>query len=170
MAFASSSQIGVDLNNASTTQLFALGYKVFGSDDSEWTYALASGSIVTGQFVQLIGGGTAGPLQTANLVYNSVALDIGVAQFTVSAGLYAFFAKRGRNLYALVSGSTIPGGNSWAWGNTGTMVSSLLAAVGNSAAGIFLTTSSNPAVAASTVVVQGLTMVWPRALATAQQS
>lgn len=170
MAFATSSQIGVDLANASTTQIFALGTKVLGSDNSEWEYVLASGSITTGQFVQVIGSGTAGVLLTSNLVFNSAALDLGVAQFTISAGLFGFVAKRGRNLYALVSGSSVPGGNSWAYGPLGAMVTSLLAAVGNSAAGIFLTTSSNPAVAASTVVVQGLTMVWPRAVATSQQS
>ena len=44
MANVTSSIIGVDLNNAGTTQLFALGTKVFGTDDSEWEYILASGS------------------------------------------------------------------------------------------------------------------------------
>lgn len=170
MAYSTSSQIGVDLNSASTTQLFALGTKVFGSDDSEWEYVLASGSITTGQFVRVQTSGTAGVLITAHLVYNSGGLDLGVAQFTISAGSFGFVAKRGRNLYAYVSGSSVPGGNSWAFGDTGAIVTSLLAAVGHSAAGVFMTTSSNPAVAAAQVVVQGLTITWPRSLVASNQS
>ena len=170
MAYSTSSQIGVDLNNSGTTQLFALGTKVFGSDDSEWEYVFASGSITTGQFVRVQVSGTAGVLITAHLVYNSGGLDLGVAQFTISASSYGFVAKRGRNLYAYVSGSSVPGGNSWAFGDTGAIVTSLLAAVGHSAAGVFMTTSSNPAVAAAQVVVQGLTITWPRSLTAAQQS
>ena len=170
MAFATSSQIGVDLNSASTTQLFALGYRVTGSDDSIYEYVLASGSITTGQFVQVIGGGTAGVFLTANLVYNSLALDIGVAQFTISAGSYGFVAKQGRNLYALFQGSSIPGGYGVAFATGGAICTSLMAAAGNSAAGLFMTNSSNPAVAAATVVVQGLTMVWARGLTVANPS
>ena len=169
MPNVTSSVIGVDLTSASSTQLFALGTKVFGTDDSEWEYVLASGSITTGQFVRVQVSGTAGVLITAHLVYNSGGLDLGVAQFTISAASYGFVAKRGRNLYAYVSGSSVPGGNSWAFGDTGAIVTSLLAAVGHSAAGIFMTTSSNPAVAAAQVVVQGLTLVWPRSLVTANQ-
>jgi len=170
MPFVSQSTIGVDLNNASSTQLFALNTKVFGTDNSEWTYVLASGSITTGQFVQVIGGGTAGVFLTANLVYNSLALDIGVAQFTISSGSYGFVAKRGANLYALVQGSSVPGGNGLAYCTGGAIGTSLAAAVGNSAAGVYLTTSSNPAVAGNNVVVQGLTLVWPRGLTTANPS
>lgn len=170
MAFATSSQIGVDLNTASTTQLFALNYKVFGTDNSEWTYVLASGSITTGQFVQVIGGGTAGVFLTANLVYNSLALDIGVAQFTISSGSYGFVAKRGSNLYARFQGSSVPGGYGVAFATGGAICTSLAAAAGNSAAGVYMTTSSNPAVAGDNVVVQGLTLVWPRGLTTANPS
>ncbi len=170
MAFATSSTIGANLTSLDSTQLFALGTKILTSDDGEYEYVLASGSITTGQFVQVIGSGTAGVLLTSNLVYNTLALDIGVAQYTISSAAYGWVAKRGRNLYALVSGSSVPGGNSWGFGPLGAICTSLLAAVGNSAAGIFLTTSSNPAVAATTVVVQGLTMVWPRALVVSQQS
>lgn len=170
MPFTTSSTIGVDLNTASTTQLFALGTKVMGTDNSEWEYVLASGSITTGQFVQVIGGGTAGVFLTANLVYNSLALDIGVAQFTISAGSYGFVAKRGSNLYALFQGSSIPGGYGVAYATGGAIGTSLAAAVGNSAAGVFMTNSSNPSVAGATVVVQGLTLVWPRGLTTANPS
>ena len=168
--FSTSSMIGVDLTTASSTQLFTLGTKILGSDDTEWEYVLASGSITTGQFVQVIGSGTAGVLLTANLVYNTLALDIGVAQFTISAASYGWVAKRGRNMYARVQGSAVPGGNSWAFATGGAISTSLLAAVGNTAAGIFMTQSANPAVAADCVVVQGLTMVWPRGVTTAQQS
>ena len=162
-AFVTSSMIGVDLQNASTTQQFALGTKVFGSNNSEWEYILASGSIATGVFVQCYTSGTAGPITTALLVYNSQGLDIGVAQFTISAGSYGFVAKRGNSLYALVSGSSVPGGAGLAFSAfAGAICTSLGAAAGNSAMGIFLTNSSNPAVADTRVVVEGLTMVWPR--------
>lgn len=170
MAFSTSSQIGVDLTTASSTQLFALGTKINSSDDGEYEYVLASGSITTGGFVQVIGSGTAGLLLTSNLVYNTLALDIGVAQFTISSASYGWVAKRGRNLYALVSGSSVPGGNSWAFATGGAICTSLLAALGHTAVGIFMTTSSNPSVAGAAVVVQGLTMVWPRSLNASQQA
>ena len=170
MAFATSSTIGANLTSLDSTQLFALGTKILATDNTEFEYVLASGSITTGQFVQVIGGGTAGVFITGNLVYNSLALDIGVAQYTISAGTWGWVAKRGRNLYALVQGSAVPGGNSWAYATGGAMTTSLAAGAGNTAAGIFLTTSANPSVAGGNVVVQGLTMVWPRGVTTAQQS
>ena len=166
--FTTSSTIGVDFNNAGSTQLFTLGTKVLGSDNSEWEYVLASGSITTGQFVQVIGSGTAGVLLTSNLVYNSLALDIGVAQYTISAASYGWVAKRGRRLYALIQGSAVPGGNAWSFATGGAITTSLAAAVGLTAAGVFLAgVSAVPAVAGDTVVVQGLTMVWPRSLTAA---
>lgn len=166
MAFTTSSFLGVDLANASATQMFTLGTKVFGSDDTEWEYVLASGSITTGQLVQVIGSGTAGVFLTSNLVNASLALDIGVAQFTISSASYGFVAKRGRNLYVRFQGSatgqSLVAGYAFATG--GALSTSLAAAVGHTCAGIFLQNSANPASAGDCVVVQGLTMVWPRAI------
>ena len=41
-----SSTIGVDLNNASSTALFAVGTHVLGSQGTEWVYVQANTSIV----------------------------------------------------------------------------------------------------------------------------
>lgn len=145
MPFSTSSQIGVDLNNASSTQLFTLNQSVLGSDDSLWQYVLASAALVTGQIVAIQPQGTALPVTTGNIAASTAGLDLGVAQFAFSAGYYGFVAKKGTNLYILCSG-TVPPTTQVAFSATsGALVTSLLAAVGNTAAGFFITTSASTA-------------------------
>ncbi len=145
MAFVTSSQIGVDLNNASATQLFTLNNQVTGSDGSVWQYALSTAVLVTGQLVFIQPQGTAVPLSTGNIAASTAGLNIAVAQFAVSSSQYAFFAKQGTNLYLLCSG-TVPPTTQLAFSATsGALVTSLLAAVGNTAAGIYVTTSASTA-------------------------
>ena len=145
MAFTTSSQIGVDLNNASSTQLFTLNQSVLGSDDSLWQYVVATAALVTGQLVAIQPQGTAIPLSTGFVAASTGGLDIGVAQFPISSTQYGFVAKKGTNLYILCSG-TVPPTTQVAFSATsGALVTSLLAAVGNTAAGIYITTSASTA-------------------------
>ncbi len=158
MAFSTSSTLGVDLNNASATQLFTLNQKVIGSDDSEWTYVIATASITTGAFVYIAPQGTANLLNAAYAAAATAGASIGVAQFTISAASYGFVAKRGSNLYALVTGSLAPPAQV-GYGSLGVIGTSLLMAAGATAAGVFMWQSAN---SATNSVVQGLMLTFPR--------
>ena len=87
-------------------------------------------------------------------------LDLAVVQTNVPQGQYAWAARRGLNLYVASTG-TIPVGAAVAFMPTaGAIGTSLLAAVGQTAAGVFVTTSSSTATAA----VCQATLHWPRPL------
>lgn len=109
MAFVTSSMLGVDLNNASSTQLFALNTPCLGSDNSEWRYVYATAALTTGQIVNVFAGGTAIALTTAILggapTSATGPLDLAVVQFPISSTQYGFVAKRGNALQVLVSGT-----------------------------------------------------------------
>ena len=159
MAFATSSQIGVDLNNPSTTQLFTLNQEIFGSDGSIWQYGLSTAVLVTGQLVFIAPQGTAIPLSTGNIAASTAGLNIAAAQFAVSSTQYAFFAKQGTNLYLLCSG-TVPPTTSLAFSATsGALITAGLAAVGNTAAGIYITTSASTGTLSAAIGI----MTFPRA-------
>ena len=146
--FATSSMLGTDLQNASTTQLFALNTKVLGTNDSEWHYVIATATLATGQFVVIFANGTAAIATTAMLGGAGAdgttgMLDIGCAQFAVAAGSYAFVAKKGNNMYMRCSG-TVPPGNV-AFEASGTLVSSLIAGDGLTALGCMIYASASTA-------------------------
>lgn len=158
MAFATSSQIGVDLNNASATQLFTLNQEVIGSDDSVWTYVYATASITTGAFVYIAPQGTANLMNAAYIAAATAGGNIGCAQFTISAASYGFVAKRGSQLYVLVTGSLAPPAQV-GFGSLGVIGTSLLMAAGATAAGIFVWNSAN---SATNSVVLGGMLTYPR--------
>ena len=169
MPFATSSMIGVDLNNPSSTALFGLGTKVTGSDNSEWEYVIATGTLTTGMLCWVNTAGTAQCFGTGQLnALQTGGADIGVAQFTLTQGQYGFVAKRGTNLYILCSG-TVPGGaavgiaGAGAQGSTGALTTAGLVAAGFTAAGIFITTSASTA---GLSVATGI-VTWPRVIASA---
>ena len=169
MPYATSSQIGVDLNNPTSTALFTLGYKVFGTDNSEWEYVIATGTLTTGMSVYINTLGTAQCFGTAQL--NALATggaDLGFAQFTIPQGQYGFVAKRGTNLYIMCSG-TVPGGAALGWGapaaqgSTGALCTGGFVAAGQTAGGIFITTSASTAgISLATGIV-----TWPRPVTSA---
>ena len=153
--FGTSSMIGVDLNNSSTTALFGLNTKAFGSLDSEWQYCIATGTIATGQFVQINTQGTAIAITTAIIANALVPMDIGVCQYTVPQGSYFWVPKRGQQLYVLCSGS-LP--TTVALGiNAGGVLGTGLLGV-STMAGVFLEAAATT-VAASVV---NATLQWPR--------
>lgn len=159
--FSTSSVLGVDLQNASTTQLFALNTKVLGTNDSEWHYVIATATLATGQFVVILSAGTAVIASTALLGGagpdgTTGNLDIGCAQFPISAGQYGFVAKKGNNMFLRCSG-TVPPGNV-AFENSGTLVSSLIAGDGLTALGCMIYASASTA---GVSVTSGL-LTYPR--------
>lgn len=161
MAFPTSSILGASFTASDTTALFALNTKALGSDNSEFQYVIATGTLTTGMCVYINTAGTAAAFTTAQL--NSAitgALDLGFTQFTLVQGAYGFVAKRGTNMYVLCSG-TVPGGAGVGFGPiAGALVTSLLVAVGQTAAGIFITTSASTA----TQSVATAILTYPRPL------
>ena len=153
MPFVNSSVIGVDFNNPSSTALFALGSEVLGSQASEWTYVIATGTLTTGQIVSIFPAGTAYALTTALLNGGGPAgttgnLNLGAIQTLAAEGEYAWVARKGIDLYVATSGTI--GSVAVGFGPTaGSLVTGGLVAVGQTAAGIFITTSASTATAAT---------------------
>jgi len=148
MAFVTSSILGVDLNNSSTTQMFALNTKVIGNNDSEYHYVIATAALATGQFCYIQFQGTADVMTTgawagAGLPIGvSGNMDIGVAQTSIAAGSFGWVAKKGQNLMVLCSG-TCPSGVPVGFTNSGTLVTAGLVGVSLTAMGVFITTSAS---------------------------
>ena len=151
MAFATSSILGASFTASDSTALFALNQKANGSDNSEWQYVIATGTLTTGMCVYINTAGTAAAFGTAQLnALVTGGANLGFAQFTIAQGAYGFVAKRGTNMYVMCSG-TVPGGAALGWGlggaagSTGALCTAGLVGAGQTAAGIFITTSASTA-------------------------
>ena len=103
MPYATSSKVGADLNNTSTTQLFALGEKVQGSGASEWVYVVANNTISAYKMVAMSNAFSCGGARGMDLLSG---LQLGVAQTTFASGEYGWVAIRGNSLGVLGSGSS----------------------------------------------------------------
>ena len=159
MANVTSSTIGVDLNNPSSTALFALGTKVFGSTDSEWEYCIATGTLATGALVQISPLGTAIACTTAILNTNNPNVgDLGLAQFTIPQGQYAWIPTRGKSLYVACTGTITPVVQIGLSPTAGTIITGGAVALGQTMAGIQLEVSASTATASITTC----TLQWPR--------
>lgn len=164
MAFVNSSVIGVDFNNPSSTALFALGTEVLGSQASEWTYVVATGTLTTGQLVAIFPSGTAYAFTTALLNGGDVSgttgnLNLGAIQTNCPQGQFAWVARKGVSLYVATTGTIPPGAVGFS-PTAGGLVTGGLVAVGQTAAGIFITTSASTATAATALA----TLQYPRPL------
>ena len=96
MAFYSnSSLVGVDLNNSSTTQLFALGTILSGSDGSIWQYVQAA-STVSAYSVVVIGvSGSVQMMDQRAQADATAAWQLGVAQTTFAPSAYGWVPVHG---------------------------------------------------------------------------
>lgn len=163
--FVNQSTIGVDFNNPNSTAQFGLGSEVLGGQASEWTYCIATGTLVTGQIVTIFSGGTAYAVTTALLAGGDVAgttgnLNMGAVQTLVPQGQYAWVARKGVGLYVATTG-TVPPTYVGFSANAGVLTTALAVAVGNTAAGIFVTTSASTATLATALA----TLIFPRGVA-----
>ena len=171
MATSVSSLIGVDFNNPSSTALFALGTEDLGTQASEWTYCVATGTLTTGQLVAIFPSGTAYAFTTALLNGGDTAgttgnLNLGAIQTNCVQGNFAWVARKGVDLYIATTG-TIPLATNVGFSPTaGAICTALLVAVGQTAAGIFITTSASTATAATAKA----TLQYPRAMVGVPQS
>lgn len=162
MAFSTSSILGVDLSGVGgSTQLFALGTVALGSGDSYWTYVEATATFVTGEIVFVNPAGTAKTVLTANLTANTDGNDFGFCQNVINQGEFGWVAKKGRDLYVLVTG-TLTAGSDQGLGfgaTSGRLAVASTVAVGATMLGVYLTES----VSASGVrSVAKAVLTWPR--------
>mgnify|MGYP001602756046 FL=1 len=164
MATSVSSLIGVDFNNPSSTALFGLGTEALGTQGSEWTYCIATGTLTTGQLVAIFPSGTAYAFTTALLNGGDTSgttgnLNLGAIQTNCPQGQYAWVARKGYGLYVATTG-TIPPGQVGFSPTAGTVITAAAVAVGQTCAGIFITTSASTATAATALA----TLQYPRPL------
>lgn len=165
--FPVSGNIGVDLNNQSATQLFALGMTVVGNQDTEWVYCQANTSISAKTMVAFSALGSAGMASGLDLL---AGLQLATAQITVSVSSFFWAAIRGIGLTVQTTGSctavawnsatgnsaiTLAGG----FANTGILSqASSSAAISGIVAGIAFTTIPDQTVGTSLAVA---TISWP---------
>jgi len=144
MAFVTSSVLGASLTSSDSTALFALNSIVHGSDDSEWQYIIATGTITTGRLVTIGAAGTAIVATTANLINPGagVGYAVGVTQFQLLQGEYGFVAKRGQNMILACTGTVAPGNVLYLANELGVIAT---AATSATLAGIYITTSASTA-------------------------
>ncbi len=166
MATNVSSMIGVDFNNPSSTALFGLGTETLGTQGSEWTYCIATGTLSTGMIVTILSAGTAYALTTAlvnggDALLTTGQINLGAVQTLVPQGQYAWVARKGISLFIACTG-TCTGGAEYAFSPTAGVIQNAPAAgVGNTARGVFLTTSASTA----TLSVAVGTLSFPRPIA-----
>lgn len=104
--FVQSSTVGVDLNNQSTTALFAVGTHCFGTSDTEWVYIQANTSII-GQSMVAYNTAFTGSMASGLDVVNG--LPLACAQTSISSQAFGWVAVRGVNLSILVTGTASVG-------------------------------------------------------------
>lgn len=104
MANVVQSIIGVDLDNTSTTQLFALGTHVMGTNNSEWVYVQIGATAVTVyKAVAFNNTYTCGMASGSDVLSG---LELGVAQTAMATSAFGWVAVRGNSLGVLGSGSS----------------------------------------------------------------
>lgn len=162
--FANSSTLGVDLNNTGSTQLFALGTKVLGTNDSEWVYAYTTTAITAYKCVAVQGGGTMGMASGSDVI---AGYQLAFAQTSFAAGEYGWVAIRGAQMGVMTTGQasvTLAIANGQicvaASGASTGMVSNVATGSGT-ISGVAFTSAQSTAGA----TVTGAIITWPRAQA-----
>ena len=100
--YTTSSKVGVDLNNAGTTQLFALGDQVQSTGQSRWVYVRAATSVTAYKVVAISTGGTCGMASGTDVLSG---LLLGIAQTAIPASSYAWVPIEGSPLGVMTTGS-----------------------------------------------------------------
>ena len=96
MPYVNSSMIGVDLNNQSTTELFAPGTHVLATDGSEFVYVHASTSISANTMVAIrTGSFTAGMASGGDVISGA---QLAASLVAISAQAFGWVAVRGIGL------------------------------------------------------------------------
>ena len=101
--YTTSSLIGVDFNTVSTTQLFALGTKANGSDNTEWVYCQAA-SAITAFKACVINGTYTVAMTSATDVLDDTGGRFGWAQTAFAASDFGWVPVAG-TMYVMTTGS-----------------------------------------------------------------
>ena len=151
------STIGVDLNNTSTTQLFALGTKVFGTQNSEWVYVQAATSVTAYKMVYVNGTFTVGMASGGDLI--SGLGQIAVAQNAFAASEYGWVCFRADRVGLMCTGSVSVNNQLFlAASSTPTGICSISASASGTIVGVSLVTVVDTANA----TVHSAVLTWPR--------
>lgn len=154
MTISNSSIIGVDLDSTSTTQLFALGTHVQGSNNSEWVYVQIGATAVTAyKAVAFNNAYTCGMASVTDLLNG---LQIGVAQTAMATGSFGWVAIRGNSLGVLGSSSVTATAQGIFLHGTG-LVDNAVSASGTLAGISFVSVAQTAG-----VTVSGCLLSWPR--------
>ena len=155
------STIGIDLNNTSTTQLFALGTKAFGTNNSEWVYVQAATSITAYKCVAFNGLFTCGMASGGDLI-GGIA-EMAVAQNAFAASDFGWVCRRGDRVGVMCTGSVSVANQLFMAGSsTPTGICSISASGSNTIYGISLVTVVDTANA----TVHSAIVSWPRGIPT----
>lgn len=93
MAVITSSMLGVDLNNYSSTALFAEGTQVLGTDGSLFEYCNTLSAIAAYNAVCIDDAGDASNLTTTNAASYK---KVGVAQISIAVSCYGWIQRSGK--------------------------------------------------------------------------
>lgn len=146
MAFyTNSSAIGVDLNNSSSTQLFALGAIVQGSDGSIWQYVKAASTISAYAVVVIGVSGTAQMADQRKQADATAAWQFAVAQCTFAPDGYGWVPVHG-----------VGGGNGYFRVKTSGSVSTALSLYLGSGSGNLTISATTSATMAGIAMVTGI--------------
>jgi len=151
-----SSILGVDFNNISSTQLFALGTKAFGTNNTEWVYVKMTGAAISGEMCSVASQGTARPVTTTAIACSGPA-ELAWAQGAYADQDYGWVALRGDAVTVLMSSTCVP--NTQLYWASGQARGALTTTAGSaSMAGIQLLASSSTA----SLVLTTAILTYPR--------
>ena len=158
MASLVSSTIGVNLGSSDSTALFTTGTVAVGNNGAWFEYCEFTATQITGRLVIISADGTAYTLLTAKLTASALGYDIGAVQNVVNQGEFGWVARKGRNLYVSMTGTLTAGGEVAFAAAGGRLQNVADAGVGQTANGIWITTSDS---AQSLVKATFATLLWP---------
>lgn len=106
MAFyTTSSMIGVDFNTVGTTQLFALGTRANGSDNTQWVYCKAGTAVTAFKAVHINSTYTCAMASVADVLDGSATSGrLGWAQSAFAADEFGWIPVQG-TIYVMTTGS-----------------------------------------------------------------
>lgn len=105
--FQTQSKLGVDLNNTSTTQLFALGTRVLGTSGTEWVYVQAASAVTAFKAVHINATFTCGMASVSDVIGEGAAAPgrLGWAQNAFAANDFGWVPVNGV-VYIMTTGSS----------------------------------------------------------------
>lgn len=148
---------GIDLNNAGSTQLFALGTQTLGNNNTMWVYVQANTSIVGNTMVAFNAAGTCAMASGADLLNG---LQLATAQTSISSQAFGWVCVRGVGLTVKTTGSSsIQSAIYLAATGAPTGILSSVAAASSTLAGATFTDVANQTATATFTTVN---LSWPR--------